>query len=269
MPVANPPDYMPSISQLVAIVLAAACSVPCCVLLVRHRTDLWKHLSAMGRHRDYVLALASATFLCWSMWQAYPAPVLAIPVLVLSALFVRRQRLLGQHPDIVVSYLYFVFTLNLFVAFCWLLNRGYHVIMPQGDHQEGLFFLYRSMWFASGVSPTLPLIVTFSGLAYGAWVHLQRQLAFLERRPAPPSLNAAQQGLLGRIENTLNHPVFSKRELILGCALGVIVVNTVRVLRHNQTLEGSYCVLHQVNSGIIRSVGRLVGLRPVMQASSE
>ena len=58
----------------------------------------------------------------------------------------------------------------------------------QAPHSEDVFFAYRSLDAAKGVSPVVPFFFILAGLFCWAWVHLRRLVIFEERRPRLPRL---------------------------------------------------------------------------------
>ncbi|HLK68032.1 MAG TPA: hypothetical protein VKU19_31580 [Bryobacteraceae bacterium] len=206
MPVASPPE-MPWISQMVAMFLVGACFAPIFALWKKRFGHLWKDVKAMSAANCVYSTLTIGAFTSFTMF-----------LLLGYRVIVPGPAPLGFPSPI----------------WGWL---GYDTIAPLPGFGEGLFFLYRSMWLGSGVSPVQPLIITFLGLTFGAWVQTQRLRAPVDRRPVPPELDDSQKSLTCRIENTIYLPLFSGRDLLFGVCLGIVASNTIRIFRHNQTLE--------------------------------
>ncbi len=78
-----------------------------------------------------------------------------------------------------------------FLGFVGSLGKEFFLIKP---HHEDLFFAYRALDPASGVSPSLPFFFVICGIFCWSWVHLKRLIIYAERRPLLPEFGAILPG---------------------------------------------------------------------------
>ena len=133
----------------------------------------------------------------------------------------------------------------LFVAYVWATIR---TVLPDSDfgdgHFRGFFYSYRSLEIGSGVSPLVPYLFIFMGLACWSFVQLQRRIFAAERYQLLPHLgqHAVVRGIEAMVEKlktsleaTFPRPVGPA----LTATATILILTYVVCRRWAESLEGA------------------------------
>lgn len=104
------------------------------------------------------------------------------------------------------------------------------------------FLVYRSLNIASGVSPTLPLVLLWSTVVYGSWVHLRRLVFSYELDPGLPELGEHSlcpylPVLTRKMQDATRRPLYDVRETFTATILVVVLALTCSIFKTLQSLE--------------------------------